>query len=477
MDTPFIERLWSRFLTTPFRFFAIYVWDITMLTTPFQEVGATVDGERYLLSRALLQSSAALNLTIYLLLKSEYAAGAEGAMAGVDESIMNSHPVLDHLQKLHRMAEIMEKTVSGSSSSSSSGRSSLKEQMNHLVKASALLENGEVDDEEDDDDDDDDHPDDVENDSSEPQHSEKYGKSLDQAVDGDVDVARIGAKEDVLSDDDDDDDDHEEAIKARQEAALMNEARFSLRLNEVGSGGDEAPGDVSNRKRRRQRRAAPDFGDDENDDDVLGQNTSGKAASRVLASTVNALEQRFAASEQKRRKKSPGMSSSGPTAADQLDELDKDDEENEVRRGLELMEAELGKLDDGNNDGVNDDDEDGMDGDDDDMAFYRKMEKASRNKKQQRKDKYAVAPKFPRLDPQAEGERAISRTILKNRGLVPHKNKLNRNPRVKKREQYRKALIRRRGAVRDVRDPREGYVYGGEETGIKSGIRRSRNLS
>ena len=75
-----------------------------------------------------------------------------------------------------------------------------------------------------------------------------------------------------------------------------------------------------------------------------------------------------------------------------------------------------------------------------------------------------------------EGERAISKTILQNRGLVAHKSKLNRNPRVKKREQYRKALIRRKGAVREVRTD-EGHKYGGEDTGIKSGLSRSRKLS
>lgn len=74
------------------------------------------------------------------------------------------------------------------------------------------------------------------------------------------------------------------------------------------------------------------------------------------------------------------------------------------------------------------------------------------------------------------GERAIGRTIMKNRGLVPHKAKINRNPRVKKREQYRKAMIRRKGAVREVRVD-EGHVYGGEATGIKSGLSRSRKLS
>ena len=73
------------------------------------------------------------------------------------------------------------------------------------------------------------------------------------------------------------------------------------------------------------------------------------------------------------------------------------------------------------------------------------------------------------------GERAIGQMIMKNRGLVAHKNKLNRNPRVKKREQYRKALIRRRGAVREIRTG-EAHAYGGEETGVKKGVSRSRKL-
>ena len=75
-----------------------------------------------------------------------------------------------------------------------------------------------------------------------------------------------------------------------------------------------------------------------------------------------------------------------------------------------------------------------------------------------------------------EGERAVSKQIMKNRGLVPHKPKSTKNPRVKKREQYRKALIRRKGAVREVRTG-EADAYGGESTGIKSGISRSRKLA
>ena len=65
--------------------------------------------------------------------------------------------------------------------------------------------------------------------------------------------------------------------------------------------------------------------------------------------------------------------------------------------------------------------------------------------------------------------------MSKNRGLVAHKAKINRNPRVKKREQYRKALISRKGSIREIRTD-ESHKYQGESTGIKSGISRSRKL-
>lgn len=73
------------------------------------------------------------------------------------------------------------------------------------------------------------------------------------------------------------------------------------------------------------------------------------------------------------------------------------------------------------------------------------------------------------------GKRGASYQIMKNKGLKAHKSKLNRNPRVKKRMQYRKAVIRRKGQVRDVRVGEAGK-YGGETTGIKSNLSRSRKI-
>lgn len=74
-------------------------------------------------------------------------------------------------------------------------------------------------------------------------------------------------------------------------------------------------------------------------------------------------------------------------------------------------------------------------------------------------------------------KRATPYQIMKNRGLVAHKSKINRNPRVKKRKQFREATIRRKGQVRDIRDSAEGANYQGEATGIRTGISRSRAIT
>uniref|UniRef100_A0A1B0D7S6 Sas10 C-terminal domain-containing protein n=1 Tax=Phlebotomus papatasi TaxID=29031 RepID=A0A1B0D7S6_PHLPP len=48
-------------------------------------------------------------------------------------------------------------------------------------------------------------------------------------------------------------------------------------------------------------------------------------------------------------------------------------------------------------------------------------------------------------------KRAITYQMAKNKGLMPHRKKELRNPRVKHRLKYKKALVRRKGAVRTVR--------------------------
>lgn len=66
--------------------------------------------------------------------------------------------------------------------------------------------------------------------------------------------------------------------------------------------------------------------------------------------------------------------------------------------------------------------------------------------------------------------RAITYQIAKNKGLTPYRKKELRNPRVKNKLKYRKALIRRKGAVRGVY--KQLKPYDGEKFGIKAGVKK-----
>ncbi|XP_066147702.1 something about silencing protein 10 [Euwallacea fornicatus] len=68
-------------------------------------------------------------------------------------------------------------------------------------------------------------------------------------------------------------------------------------------------------------------------------------------------------------------------------------------------------------------------------------------------------------------KRAITYQIAKNKGLTPHRKKELRNPRVKHKLKFRKALIRRKGAVREPR--KELSRYSGEISGIKTSVSKS----
>jgi len=111
--------------------------------------------------------------------------------------------------------------------------------------------------------------------------------------------------------------------------------------------------------------------------------------------------------------------------------------------------------------------------------LYEAVAAERREAKAAKKAKYTMAPRFgsaleeEELDVEGGEKRGATYEIMKNRGLTAYKNKLNRNPRVKKREAYRKAVIRRKGQVRDVRDSEAGN-YGGEATGINARVVRSR---
>lgn len=64
--------------------------------------------------------------------------------------------------------------------------------------------------------------------------------------------------------------------------------------------------------------------------------------------------------------------------------------------------------------------------------------------------------------------------MLKNKGTTPKRKKEYRNPRVKHRIKFQKALHKKRSQVPDVK--RELNKYSGEERGIKTNVVKSVKL-
>lgn len=121
---------------------------------------------------------------------------------------------------------------------------------------------------------------------------------------------------------------------------------------------------------------------------------------------------------------------------------------------------------------------DSMDADGDmEASVFAQFSKKKREFDSKKKEHYAVPARYGGAEDSlpAGQKRAASYEIMKNRGLTPHRKKSNRNPRVKKREKYAKAIVARKGQVRDV-VVGGGAAYGGEMTGIKSNLARSRKI-
>lgn len=363
---------------------------------------------------------------MYLLLRSA-SVGEDDEDASAN---IQAHPVMEQLKKFNSILQKFEKDVHNKTEG-------IDDQLENLVKAAALM--GEV--------------------GNVTSDDESDGSSDEKS---DEEEQNDGAEEEDLPKESSNSDEEEETVdegisrgrdKQQDFQRTLNEARFGLRSLEAKEPSEEV--------RKRRIWDMDDFGDLEEE-----RSTS---ASRLLASTVNTIEQRSQVASRKRRP---------APLADTLDDLDEHDDQ--LAQGIKMMEQEMGKLDDD----IDDDEKDytgeeemtDPDHDDETSDFYNVIAQRSKAKKSFKKSLYQVAPKFPRADGEVDGERAISKTILKNRGLVAHKAKINRNPRVKKRMQYDKALKKRKGAVREVRQD-EGHKYGGEGTGIKSGISRSRKLT
>eukprot|EP00804_Cyclotella_cryptica_P025058 CCRYP_016531-RB/>CCRYP_016531-RB protein AED:0.06 eAED:0.06 QI:189/1/1/1/0.66/0.5/4/434/675 len=410
-----------------------------------EAVGSTPEGLQYLITKSMLQASQALNLSLYLLLKADQASSKSNSVLSIEHSDnsflidddvdnIQSHPVMDRLNQLSRLTDKLRENVEDKTPG-------LRNQMRSLVKAAALLK-GQYEDSSDE--------------SSEAKESDAEAPGVDddlgdQQADSRTPPNQSASDSQTEASSNTDEDDESEAAMQRK---ILTEAKFAVRKQDIDNGA------ASKTSSGRTRRVAPppsiDYGDD-------AEEISEKAleAGRKLASRLNSIAQKSSSVK--------GKNKQAVSREDDQDEYER------LQRGLSMMDEEFGIGSDGGDDDEEEEEEAEGFGDGDEDDFYDKVKSKSKAKKEAKKQMYAVAPKYPRLEEEVEGERAIGRAIMKNRGLVAHKPKINRNPRVKKREQYRKALIRRKGAVREVRTG-EGHVYGGESTGIKSGISRSRKL-
>ncbi|KAH7388760.1 Sas10 C-terminal domain-containing protein [Pyrenochaeta sp. MPI-SDFR-AT-0127] len=127
------------------------------------------------------------------------------------------------------------------------------------------------------------------------------------------------------------------------------------------------------------------------------------------------------------------------------------------------------------------------DGLEDEDGYYDMVAARSNAKKQTKVDRSAAYALAAQQGAQVieeeiigdDGRRMISYQIEKNKGLTPHRKKSVRNPRVKKKEKYKEKQkkLKSMKPVFDSKSAAKGSAnYGGELTGIKKGLVRSRKL-
>lgn len=112
-------------------------------------------------------------------------------------------------------------------------------------------------------------------------------------------------------------------------------------------------------------------------------------------------------------------------------------------------------------------------------GYYELVKRQAAEKKSKKKMDYEEARAAERLvsgEPdEASGPRSVTRAIMKNKGLTPHRSKSVRNPRVKKRQKYEQAKKR----VSSQRAVYKGGIgdaskYTGEQSGISKVIKSVR---
>lgn len=116
--------------------------------------------------------------------------------------------------------------------------------------------------------------------------------------------------------------------------------------------------------------------------------------------------------------------------------------------------------------------------DDDDEVMNKMLEKKEKKAARKARREADTKPHVYRfkdsVDP--ESKRRASTDVVRNRGLTRHRPRDKKTPRTKNRAAYSKAVIRRKGAVREYTG-KPGGTYAGESSGINMSARKSSKLS
>lgn len=128
------------------------------------------------------------------------------------------------------------------------------------------------------------------------------------------------------------------------------------------------------------------------------------------------------------------------------------------------------------------DQEDDSSGDEanDPDGYYELVKKKSKARKDQKKAEYEAAQAAERFDNDEQdsmsGPRSLTRAILANKGLTPHRAKAVRNPRVKKRQKFEKAKKKLSSQKPIFKGglAASGGKYDGEKSGISKVVKSVR---
>jgi hypothetical protein len=134
-----------------------------------------------------------------------------------------------------------------------------------------------------------------------------------------------------------------------------------------------------------------------------------------------------------------------------MDNISEDNVE-DVRDGMEEFNdlEDLGEQENEDNDGCSEDEKIGE----------------SKPRKKHKYDMY--------LNRESDEKRPAGSKIIKNRGLIPYRNKAEKNPRVRQKKRFERSKKSHRG-VRPTYSGQQG-PYSGEKTGIKTSVTKSTRL-